>query len=114
MTICNITDNGDLHKIECKGHSGTDDICNAVSTLLQSLAGWINSSDEAKLIRSEIKPGDVTIVFTGGRQALEVIEVGMLQLQALAPGQIKVSSRHSGMIYKLISLPNGEVISPLW
>ena len=107
MTFCNINYDGNLHKIVCIGHSGSDDICNAASTLLQSLAGWLQSSDEVEIKRMEMKPGDVTIVFVGGRQALELVEVGMLQLQILAPELIKVSSRHSGMIYKLISLPNG-------
>lgn len=90
MTACVLQNDGTLNTVMCKGHSGTDDICTAVSTLMYTLAGWLRNTDHATIVSIELKPGDAEIVFRGGRDCYEMTKIGLLQLEHTAPDFIKV------------------------
>ena len=79
----------DKYKIVSKGHAGTSQTCTAVSAIIQALAGWAqNNGDYIDLAK-----GKATVSFTkceGAAAVMDLIVIGLLQIQRAAPDDLHV------------------------
>ena len=76
---------GNVMTVQALGHAtGSQDCCTAVSTIMYSLAGFLQNDAEATLDEVVLNSGDARLVFTGGKEArgaLRMAKIGLLQLQ---------------------------------
>lgn len=96
MTRVQITRSGRRWTVEAMEHAGDIEACNYITGVLYSLAGFAANEAErgrARLLRTDMSPGDVTIDARGGRRlaaAFEMACIGLLQLQKSRPDAISV------------------------
>lgn len=92
MTKIFLERDGDRFTVSAKEHANATEICAAVSTLLYTLAGYLNNThcphDE------RLEPGDARICFIGEGEAIEavwdMISIGFLQIQKSYPESVNI------------------------
>lgn len=80
----------DGYSIVSLGHAGTKESCVAVSTIIQTLAGWIENAHSGACL---LNKGDAKIAFPkggGADVAMDMAVIGLLQVQKAAPDDVKV------------------------
>lgn len=92
------------YSVECEGHAtGSEAVCAAVSCLVSSLESWAANSPNARIRRSEVRPGFACIEFgpegsslealQACREVFSLVEGGFLRLAAGYPDYIRLE-RH--------------------
>lgn len=85
---------GEYMMVMAKGHAtGSSACCNGISTLLYSLAGFLQNDARAKVDELTLEEADARIVFTGdkwAKGAFEMTKIGFLQLEQAYPECLKV------------------------
>ena len=93
MVQCKLIDNGyGYEEIDLKGHAGDPLVCAAISSLITTLAGYLNNY--AKVLKMDIADGDVNIIVSPtekSNNAFGIIHFGFLQLQNKYPDKIQIS-----------------------
>ena len=94
MTKVELTHDGDIYVLLCRGHAQTPELCAAVSTLCYTLAGFLHTVP-AWVQEAKLDPGDVRIEFVSrhvsARDAFNMTAVGFLQLEKSCRDGIKVT-----------------------
>lgn len=75
--------------ISAVGHAGNTDVCNAISTLLQSLAGYIiNTTEDCSVV---LNSGEAYIGYPlkGNRDITRFMEISFMQLEKNFPDYVK-------------------------
>ena len=72
------------------GHAGTTASCAGVSALVQALAGWVHNGHSGGI---SLDKGDAIIAFPeqeGADAVMDLITIGLLQIQKAAPDDVSV------------------------
>ena len=88
-----IADKDGVFEVTCDGHAtGSDAMCTAISTLTQTLYGWVRNKEDVKISQQAIVPGHFHLRFHGGNagEVFFYVLVGMLQLQETDSEHISV------------------------
>ena len=82
---------GDSCSVRCRGHAtGAPDVCAAVSCLMYTAAGWLHNTQEAELVNEQLESGDAYLRWHGGKWLYDLLKIGFLQLEKMAPEKISV------------------------
>ena len=80
------------YSVECEGHAtGSGAVCAAVSCLVSSLESWAANSPNARIRRSEVRPGGSSLeALQACREVFSLVEGGFLRLAAGYPEYIRL------------------------
>lgn len=77
--------------VRCRGHAtGAPDVCAAVSCLMYTAAGWLHNTQDAELVHEKLESGDAYLRWHGGKWLYDLLKIGFLQLEKMAPEKISV------------------------
>lgn len=85
---------GEMMMVRANGHAtGSSACCNGISTLLYSLAGFLQNDARACIDELTLEEADARIVFTGAKWAkgaMQLVKIGFLQLERAFPEYMRV------------------------
>ena len=79
----------DRYRIVSRGHAGTSQTCTAVSAIIQALAGWAQNNGDY----IDLEKGKAVVSFAkseGAAAVMDLVVIGLLQIQRAAPDDIHV------------------------
>ncbi|MBO7670368.1 MAG: ribosomal-processing cysteine protease Prp [Oscillospiraceae bacterium] len=95
MTHVRVRDGPNGYALTSVGHAGTEAACVGVSALVQALAGWAMNNDASSFM--SLDKGEALIAFhpcEGSNAVMELIAIGLLQIEKAAPEAVKVEIIH--------------------
>ena len=96
MTTVYLEKDGNRFTVSAKGHAtGSEKMCAAISTLIYTLAGWLENSPEIES-RATLNDANAHIEFYGAESVFELICIGFLQLEKTNDKYIRVTLREIG------------------
>ena len=85
---------GAEYAVEAEGHAtGSPQLCAAVSCLLYTLAGWLNTTKREQITEMKLEDGNARLAWSGGagsETAMELMLIGFLSLRETEPERISV------------------------
>lgn len=85
---------GAEYSVSADGHAtGSPQLCAAVSCLLYTLAGWLNTTKREQTTEMKLEDGNARLAWSGGagsETVMELMLIGFLQLQKTEPERISV------------------------
>ncbi len=85
---------GAEYSVSADGHAtGSPQLCAAVSCLLYTLAGWLNTTKREQITEMRLEDGSARLAWKGGagsETVMELMLIGFLQLRKTEPERISV------------------------
>jgi hypothetical protein len=57
---------------------------------MYTAAGWLHNTQEAEIVYEKLESGDAYLRWHGGKWLYDLLKIGFLQLEKMAPGKISV------------------------